>query len=266
QVRQIMNRSLDSAAAAAKFIGRGAPVDDWQALEPAELVMLATSDSALGACASRLATSGALAPGTIVFHCSGASAVETLAPVERAGAQIARLHALRSFASPERAVPTFRGTYCGLEGHPDAVRVLEGLVRACGGRPFPMPAAGAVFYHAAAVLVSNYLVALVDAGLRCSAYAGIEPGEANAMLRGLVTSTLDNVFEVGTTAALTGPIARGDVEVVRTQLEALSVADPELADAYRALGILAVDLSERQASAPPESLVQMRRLLEAVRK
>lgn len=264
EIGQIMNRSLASAAAAAKFIGHGVPVDDWQALEPAELVMLATSDSALGVCASRLAASGILAQGTIVFHCSGASAVQTLDPAERAGAHVARLHALRSFASPERAVPTFMGTYCGLEGHPEAVRVLEGLVRACGGRPFRMPTAGSVFYHAAAVLVSNYLVALVEAGLRCSAHAGIAPDEASAMLQGLVTSTLDNVFEVGTTAALTGPIARGDAEVVRTQLEALSVVDPEVAEAYRALGILTVDLSERQASAPPENLIQIRHLLQAV--
>lgn len=263
QVRQIMNRSLASGATASGFIGQGTPIADWSALESVDLVMIAASDSALAACASSLAASGVLGPGAVVFHCSGAVGLEVLAPVERAGAFVARLHALKSFAAPERAVPAFPGTYCGLEGHIEALRVLEVLVHACGGQPFRLPSAGAIFYHAAAVLVSNYLVSLIEAGLRCSAQAGFARSEASAMLQGLVTSTLDNVFDVGTTAALTGPIARGDTEVVRTQLAALSAADPAVAEAYRALGTLAVEVSERQGSASPASLAQIRNVLAA---
>ncbi len=263
QVLQIMNRSLASSAAAAAFIGQGAPIVEGHALEPAALIMIATSDSAIGASATRLAASGVLAPSAVVFHCSGAVGLEALAPVERAGARVARLHALRSFAAPERAMAAFPGTYCGLEGDIDAMRALERLVGACGGRPFPMPAAGAVFYHAAAVLVSNYLVALIEAGLRCSAQAGFARSEASAMLQGLVTSTLDNVFVAGTAAALTGPIARGDAEVVRSQLAALSPTDPQVAEVYRALGSLALDLSARQGSATLASLEQIRSILDA---
>jgi len=263
QVRQIMNRSLASSTAAAGFIGQGTPVSDFAALEATELVLLATSDRALGECAQKLAASAALAPGTIVFHSSGAVGLDVLAPVAQAGARIARLHALRSFASPARSVPAFPGTYCGLEGDADALSVLEALVHASGGQTFRLPAAGAVFYHAAAVIVSNYLVALIEAGLRSSARAGFAPDQASAMLRGLVTSTLDNVFEVGTAAALTGPIARGDAEVVRTQLDALGGADFELAEVYRALGTLAVDLSRRQGSAPSASLLQIEEVLQA---
>lgn len=265
QVLQIMNRSLASGAAAAAFIGQGVAIAEWQALAPSALVMIATNDSALGPSAASLAASGALTAGAVVFHCSGAVGLEVLAPAEQLGARIARLHALRSFAAPERAVPAFPGTYCGLEGEAEAVRALERLVGACGGHPFRMPADGAAFYHAAAVLVSNYLVALVEAGLRCTARAGFTRSEARAMLQSLVTSTLDNVFVAGTTAALTGPIARGDAEVVRSQLAALSPADPKVADVYRALGTLALDLSERQGSATSASLEQIRSLLDAAR-
>lgn len=261
QVRQIMNRSLASGKAAAAFIGQGAAIADWRALDPSDLVMIATSDSALGPSATSLAESGVLASGAVVFHCSGAVGVEVLAPAERRGARVGRLHALRSFAAPDRAAPAFPGTYCGLDGDVEAMLALEGLVRACGGHPFRMPGAGAVFYHAAAVLVSNYLVALIEAGLRCSAHAGFARSEASAMLQGLVTSTLDNVFHAGTTAALTGPIARGDADVVQSQLAALSVDEPAVAEAYRALGALALDLSERQGSASPASLEQIRGIL-----
>lgn len=261
QVRQIMNRSLESGEAAADFVGQGASIVDWQAFESADLVMIATGDSALGDCASRLAGSGAVAPGTVVFHCSGAVGLDVLTPAKRAGALVARLHPLRSFAEPERAVPAFPGTHCGVEGDAEAIRAIEALIRASGGQLFRLPSVGVVFYHAAAVLVSNYLVALIEAGLRCSAHAGFSRREAGAMLQGLVTSTLGNVFEAGTIAALTGPIARGDAEVVRAQLAALGPAEPEIADAYRALGALALELSERQGSASPERLLQIRNLL-----
>lgn len=266
RIQQIMNRSLVSGAAAATFIGEGTPVSDWHELEPADLCMVATNDSALGACAASLAASGTLRPGSVVFHCSGAVGYQVLSAVERVGARSARLHALLSFASPEKAVQTFAGTHCGLEGDAEAVRVLEALVQACGGHGFRMPdaGAGAVYYHTGAVLVSNYLVALFEAGLACLAKAGFAPSEASAMLRGLAAGTLENVCEFGTSAALTGPIARGDTEVVRSQFEALLASEPALADVYRSLGTLAVELSRRQGSAPLANLAQIDALFQRV--
>ena len=265
RVQQIMNRSLSSGTAAASSIGEGVAALDWHELEPADLCMLATNDGALGACAASLAASGVLRPGNVVFHCSGAVGYEVLAPVQSVGARIARLHALLSFARPEKAVQSFAGTHCGLEGDAAAVQVLEALVLACGGHGFRMPTRDAIYYHTGAVLVSNYLVALFEAGLRCLAKAGFAPSEANAMLRGLAAGTLANVFEFGTSAALTGPIARGDTEVVRSQFEALLLSEPALAEVYRSLGTLAVDLSQRQGSAAPEDLTQIRELLQSPR-
>lgn len=52
---------------------------------------------------------------------------------------------------------------------------------------------------------------------------------------------------------MTGPIARGDCELVRRQLAALSAADPQLAELYRALGRRAVDLAVRKGTISPES-------------
>ena len=126
-----------------------------------------------------------------------------------------------------------------------------------------MPTRDAIFYHTGADLVSNYLVALFEAGVRCLAKAGFAPSEANAMLRGLAAGTLENVFEFGTSAALTGPIARGDTEVVRSQLEALLASEPALAELYRCLGSLAVELSRRQGSAEPENLAKIVEILRA---
>ena len=56
-------------------------------------------------------------------------------------------------------------------------------------------------------------------------------------------ATVENVAAVGPAAALTGPVARGDVDTVRRHLEVLSGPDR---DAYRDLARLAQQLSGRE--------------------
>jgi predicted short-subunit dehydrogenase-like oxidoreductase (DUF2520 family) len=83
-------------------------------------------------------------------------------------------------------------------------------------------------YHAAAVIASNHLVALLGQVQRVAAAAGI-PFEAYL---DLVRGTVDNVAAVGPRAALTGPVARGDWETVARHL---AVLPPEERSAYQAL-------------------------------
>jgi predicted short-subunit dehydrogenase-like oxidoreductase (DUF2520 family) len=80
----------------------------------------------------------------------------------------------------------------------------------------------------------------------------------------LVRETIDNVFRLGTGRALTGPVARGDAAVVTEQLTALLSMAPEVAAAYRALGVIALDLARRstQGGAKEEALAAVAEALE----
>ena len=62
--------------------------------------------------------------------------------------------------------------------------------------------------------------------------------------KGLVEGTLRNVKQLDAARALSGPIARGDIETVRAQLEALRPF-PAAALVYRVLAKEAVELAER---------------------
>src|SRR5439155_752512 len=59
----------------------------------------------------------------------------------------------------------------------------------------------------------------------------------------LVEGTLENLSRPQPMAALTGPVARGDVATIRRQLEALTHDDAVL---YRALGRAALELAQKQ--------------------
>ncbi len=262
QVAQVVNRSRSSAEHAIEFIGQGRAAAQARALQAADLVMISTSDAAIESVAAELAAAGWLSTETLVFHCSGAVGLEALRAAQQAGAQVARAHPLHSFAEPSRSVRAFPGTSCGVEGTGRALGVLKPLLRAIGGAPFRLPPSPCPQYHLGAVFASNYLAALLEASLRCYEQAGFSRPEASRLLRGLVTTTLDNVLQLGPAAALTGPIARGDARLVQEQLATLQVDQPDLADAYRALGALAVQLATERAGGRDERLRQLAALLQ----
>jgi predicted short-subunit dehydrogenase-like oxidoreductase (DUF2520 family) len=105
-------------------------------------------------------------------------------------------------------------------------------------RPFRVAPGHRAAYHAAATIASNHLVALVGQAARVAGAAGI-PSDA---LWPLLRSTLANVEALGPEAALTGPVARGDVDTVVRHLEAL---DPDERTAYAALARAALALTGR---------------------
>jgi predicted short-subunit dehydrogenase-like oxidoreductase (DUF2520 family) len=93
------------------------------------------------------------------------------------------------------------------------------------------------------VLAANGVVALVEAAQRCFAASGLDGEASRRALQGLATPALRNALELGPSAALTGPVARGDAETVRRELALLMERDATTAQAYRALAVLALELA-----------------------
>lgn len=259
--RDILTRSLESARQAAEFIGAGRPTAAWQELREADLYLVAASDDAIATCAKALAQSGAVRPGVVVCHLSGALSSAVLEPVARLGALVASVHPVKSFAQPGVCVTDFAGTWCGIEGDPAAVDFLSGAFRAIGGEIFTLDPKFKTVYHAGSVMVCNYLTALIEAGARAYQKGGVPREQAFQVMEPLVRATVENVFRSGTAQALTGPIARGDAAVVSAQLEALEAWDGEMARLYRDLAVVALKISRRRGQASDSGLAAVAKLL-----
>ncbi len=257
----VCNRTAQSAREAVAFIGAGVAVDRVNAMPPAPVWMVATPDSEIAGAAAALAGSGVLRTGDVVFHCSGALASNVLRAPMVAPVPAASVHPLKTFADPAAAARTFAGTWCTAEGDAAALAVVTPAFERIGARVNTIAAPSKTLYHAASVMVCNYLTALMEAGLQCFENAGLPRATASAMMEPLVRETVDNVFELGTTKALTGPIARGDHAVVARQLAALQAVNPHIADIYRALGAVALELSRAQGRADPAALALLRKTL-----
>lgn len=235
RISEVLVRTPELVNATLAFIGAGSAVSHIGAMQPASIFLLAVPDDQIEACATQLAASGCVRSGTIVFHCSGARTSAVLASVSVLGAVLASVHPIRSFADPAQVAASFTGTCCGVEGDPAALATLIPLFEAAGARMIAIDPSQKTLYHAAAVFASNYLVTLVDVAMQCYGQAGVAPETALQMIAPLLRESAENVLRLGPAAALTGPIARGDVATVACQQQALLQWHPAHAALYRQL-------------------------------
>jgi predicted short-subunit dehydrogenase-like oxidoreductase (DUF2520 family) len=246
RIADVLTRNRDSAAEAAAFIGAGRPLDAIASLGEADIFLLATPDGALEATCAAIAAQGAIKPGSIVFHCSGALSSGVLDAARAAGAHAASIHPIRSFAQPEQVLASFAGTWCGVEGDAVALAVLGPLFEGLGARLVAIRPEAKTLYHAAAVFASNYLVTIGDAALQAYAGAGIAREEALRMIAPLMQSTLANLLAHGPEAALSGPVARGDRETVARHAAALKERGPALEQLYLELAAATATIAARR--------------------
>ncbi|WP_341675538.1 Rossmann-like and DUF2520 domain-containing protein [Niveibacterium sp. SC-1] len=214
---------------------------DWNTLAPARLTLIATPDAAIAETARHLAHAGVVREGDLVFHCSGALESDVLAPLRDNGALVASVHPLMSFARPESA--TLTDVWCACEGDATALAVIEPLFRALGAHCFAVAPGGKLLYHSAAVLACNHLVALMEAALLSMEAAGVPRDTGWRCLQPLIANTLANISQLGTRAALTGPVARGDRATVQAEIQATTQMDEDVGRAYRQLSLLALRLA-----------------------
>ncbi|HEY3359211.1 MAG TPA: DUF2520 domain-containing protein [Polyangia bacterium] len=230
------------------------------AIGRAAVVILAVPDRVIAAVGAELAAGGLLGAHAVVLHCAGGyAAAEALGGL--AGRVRARgtLHPLRAFAAPV-APAALAGTAFGIEGDEEARVAARRICRQIGGRAVEVEAGRMPLYHAAAVLASNYVVALADAAAALLARAA--PGaDALAALVPLLESAVAGLRERGLPAALTGPLARGDAETVRRHLDAIARDAPEVLALYRACGLRAADVAARGGEADAVGLADARRAL-----
>lgn len=248
QVGQILNRSTASSRQAVEFIGAGTALAAPDGLKPATAWLIATQDGQIERVCTELVQSGLICAGQVVFHCSGALSSSVLQAAAQAGASIASVHPVRSFADPSHAVAHFAGTWCGVEGDAAALDLLLPAFSAIGAQPVRIDAQYKAVYHAASVFAANYLVTLLDVALQAYRKAGLPPKVALQLMEPLVRGSVDNVFALGPAAALTGPIARGDTATVERQYRALRDWDAGIGELYRQLAAQTEPLAQRKRS------------------
>lgn len=266
-IEAVVTRHPGRAKKAAALIGSAASAltaNELDLLPPSRIVLIATPDDEIAHAAQRLA--GAQqnrVRGRIVLHTSGALSSDVLEPLAGIGFQIGSLHPLVSVSDPRTGSTNLRGAFYCIEGHAAAARVARAIVRDLKGRSFSISSSNKPLYHAAAVMASGHVVALFDLATEMLVQCGLDPGKARQVLLPLLESTVNNLLTSEPATALTGTFARGDLATVERHLSALGRHGLLIAlDAYRALGVHALDLTKKKG-ADPQVLDKISKALES---
>ena len=215
-----------------------------------ELLILAVPDTELPGLVAGLAAARTVRPGTIVGHTSGAHGITVLEPLTELGARPLAIHPAMTFTGHDEDLARLGNACFGITAADEVgYAIAQSLVIEMGGEPVRVPEQHRTLYHAALAHGSNHLVTLiVDAvaalrealegrGLLGQQAVDEQPnGLAERMLAPLASAALDNALRRGS-AALTGPVARGDAGAVAAHLEALDAVDSRLAAGYRGLSL-----------------------------
>jgi predicted short-subunit dehydrogenase-like oxidoreductase (DUF2520 family) len=200
-------------------------------LADAEVVWITVVDDAIAAAASIVGRH------QIALHASGALPAAVLRSEAADPRSVASCHPLQSFTEGVDGAERIRGSCFGIEGEDDGVAMAKALVESMGADAFVVADETAkALYHAACCVASNALVALADRAVNLFSAAGVSRAQALKALSPLIQGTAENL--AGTDAAarvLTGPIARGDAQVIERHLKAIAERAPQELESYRRL-------------------------------
>jgi predicted short-subunit dehydrogenase-like oxidoreductase (DUF2520 family) len=259
-IQSVINKNINKSENAVNFIGAGNPSNDIKSISASDVYMISTPDNIIGDIAAALSVAPDFNKNSIVFHCSGATSSSVLNPLKSKGAKVASVHPLKSFSSHNEATESFNGTFCSIEGDPEAVSILTKHFSIIGASVFSIETEKKAIYHAAGVMVCNNLVALMELSMQMYEQAGLTKEMAAKVCEPFVRGTINNIFKFGTVKALTGPIARGDIGTVRKHLLAIHDKPSELIP-YVSLGTWALKLSREKNEATKENLDGIEKLL-----
>ena len=256
----VASRTMEGAEALTSKLPFVAAVGIEELVASSDVVFLAVPDDALKELAAGLSWRSEQA----VVHLSGGRGLEVLAAVTEAGGLAGCVHPLQTFPGgeePAQARRCFEGIACGIEAPAPLDALLEAIVDDLGARSFRLEGVDRAAYHAAAVFVSNDVVAAMAAATRAWALAGLPADEARGALSPLLQAASAAIAERPLPEALTGPVARGDLETVRRHLASLE-AEPALAALYRQLAAELLRLDLGHAADTRQALSELIELVE----
>lgn len=228
-IDEIVTRSGSAALKIGRQLARkvaARAVVHTKAKVTAPIVWLCVPDAQIRPMANVLAKSGDW-KGQVVLHSSGALTSDELNSVRRRGAAVASVHPLMTFVRGTKPSSSlWTGVPFAVEGDTAAVRTARAIVKSLGGAAYSIRKQDKVAYHAWGTFASPLLTALLATTERVAAAAGVRSTEAKKRVLSILRQTLAHYAAFGAADGFSGPLVRGDVEIVKKHLQSLRKSPP----------------------------------------
>lgn len=192
-----------------------------------------------------------------ICHCSGSISSTAFFDAPDKGAYRYSIHPLYAISSKYESYQSLANAHFTIEGSPENLGKIKGLFSGLGNQVTVIEAESKQRYHAAAVMVSNQIAALIDVGAELLTGCGFTRKDAEEALSPLILGNVQAVCQAGPEKALTGPVERCDTATVAGHLAVLPQPAGEL---YRLLSQRLVEIAKRKH--PDRNFDELERELE----
>ncbi|MDR1815317.1 MAG: DUF2520 domain-containing protein [Clostridiales Family XIII bacterium] len=234
------SRTPASAERAAALTGSRAFADAASLIAASDLVVLSVPDGAVAAVAA--ATDGGAPAGrtggqaSLFCHLSGSLSLPG----------IGSIHPLAALYDRETAWEKLATAWFSIEGEEAFLQAAHALLDALGNPYCEIAKGKKPLYHAASAVASNLVCAVAYTAAELYRACGLPEDFSNNAWRPLFLENAKNIAALGPSAALTGPLERGDAATIAGHLEALAAAPPDIREAYVALSRVLVDTAREK--------------------
>lgn len=236
----LVNRSVEHAKESVSLVGVGIPLsfNDLKGKELDGILAITVPDRKIEEMVEFLNNYCDLSGVSFAFHCSGYMDSRVLSPLSIPYACVHPIFAFGRVVNPEE----LEGVYYDVSGNEKGLEYARELVRSLKGIPLKVNEDQKKVLHLAAVISSNFGLTLMAQAVKLCQMVGVDIEKA--LLR-LMKSVLSNVEIAGLKKSATGPVVRGDWNVVNAERELLKLLDPDSVDLYDKL----VEITRREFGA-----------------
>lgn len=235
------SRALQSAMDAAEFVETNFYTTLDELVKDSEVLFITVPDGVIKEVWEQLKT--LQVTGKIICHCSGVLSSQIFSDIAEYQCYGYSIHPLLAISSKHNSFWELSNAIFTIEGDAGYLQDMKKMVKSCGNQVIEMKPQEKIRYHAAAVLSSNLVLALLETATEELMACGFSGDEAKNALLPLICGNVEHLKQQTIEEALTGPVERCDVTTVKSHLEKL---DGENREIYRLLSKKACAIAKRK--------------------
>lgn len=229
----------------------------------ARLILVTPPDSNLADVAEFIGRGASLKAESCLLQTSATEPAEALLPAAAGteGITCLSFHPMKPFNDRKQGLAYFGGIILGIEGDGRAKAIGHALADLVGGHPLDISRQDKSVYHAAGVLAFTGVMALAWAVEQISEHIGLDRAFINKGIVPNMSIAAETVLEPGLPEGLTGPVSRGDVDVVEQQIRALADRFPDFLPVYREVALLNLRMLEKDGLLERDVIERLKEVL-----
>lgn len=227
-----------------------------------DYVIIAVNDSNIANIAKQIAEKQNELNGVLFSHCSGTLSADELNSLKKFGAITGATHPYQTFFYNRTEILT--GISWGIDCKTEDENEFEKMINIFGGNPVFLSDKAKIqkeLYHISAIVASNYLNTIISVSDELLNEIELD---TEKFIKPIIKTTIENnllsMQNSNKQIPLTGPIVRGDIQIISQHISALEKY-PEIMQQYKLFGLATLEKAYSNNMIEKSKYLKIKKLL-----